>query len=295
MIHHSKLLPTILVCAAMLLITVNAHTLFLRPHAFIVPDGREASIPLINGTFAKNEGKVILSRLREARIVTPTGAIVEIQDSEWRIDSNDITTLTTMLEANGTYVVGAGTKPNLARIEAEEFNFYLRYEGLHDDIAERERLKETGIDAAERYSKYAKALLQVGDTPSDNYDATLGHDLEIVPLVNPYELGVGDSFKARVLKNGEPLTNALTYVNNQHHVSIDEEGIHQELARLRTDNAGEIEFELTQPGHWYVRLIDLLRTGDSEHWYSGILVKVGADEPRIPYESVWATLTFEVR
>lgn len=295
MIQRLKTAGISLLCAVTLLVSANSHTLFLRPHVFIISEQGETIVLLINGSFTKNEGKVIPSRIHEARISSPDGAMIELDHSSWSIDSNDVTTLATQLESEGTYVIGAGTKPNLARIEADEFSFYLRYEGLLDDIAAREELNESDVGAAERYSKFAKALLQVGEDRTGNFDVKLGHALEIVPLINPYQLEVGDRFRAQVLKNGDPLADALVYASNEHNYTLNDEGIHEELYQLRTNEDGEVEFEIRQSGHWYVRLIDLVRTGDSEHWYSEILVKLGADEPRIPYESLWATLTFEVR
>ena len=56
-----------------------------------------------------------------------------------------------------------------------------------------------------------------------------------------------------------------------------------------------IELELAARGRWYLRFIHLARLGDSEFWYSKLLVWLGVEPQRIPYESRWATLTFEIR
>jgi uncharacterized GH25 family protein len=182
-----------------------------------------------------------------------------------------------------------------ARIAPDNFNFYLRYEGLDDQARERTQVGEADIGVAERYAKFAKAILQAGDNRTDHFDVILGHPAEIVPLQNPYDLSAGDTFRARILRDGQPLAEELIYATHEGFYELSEEGIYSEAVRVRSDERGEIAFQISSSGRWYVRFIDLQRTGDSEHWYSGLLVALGAEEPRIPYESLWATLTFEVR
>jgi len=274
---------------------VGAHTLFLKPDSFHLGEGATVNIPLLNGTFTKNENKISSSRIVDAVVVAPSGLRQEISSNAWSIGEDEITVLTKTFDDPGNYVVGLGTKPLMARIEPENFNFYLEYEGLVDDASERARLEETETAAAEKYSKFAKAILQVGDGTSDNYDIVLGHRVEVVPLVNPYVLSVGDTFRARVLKDGDPLVGELVYATHEGHYEPDDRGIYDELVSLRSDENGEVAFKISERGRWYVRFIELTRSGDSEHWYSGILVRLGAEEPRIPYESLWATLTFEIR
>ena len=137
--------------------------------------------------------------------------------------------------------------------------------------------------------------MQVGDEQTENFAAELGHEVEIVPLTNPYTLNAGDSFRARVLRDGKPLANMRVFATHEGYMPQDDEGIFDEAAKVVSDAAGEVEFEITAPGKWYVRFIDLRRESDSEYWYSGLLSSIGADEKRIVYESKWATLTFEIR
>jgi hypothetical protein len=229
----------------------------------------------------------------DVKLITPGGNAVKIDDKQWSHDGKT-TIMTTSFEQPGNYVLGIGTRPRLARIGPDDFNFYLRYEGLDDDAQERESLGEMNISAAERYVKYSKAIFQVGDEQSDNFDAVLDYPVEIVPLQNPYILSKGDVFRARVLKDGQPLANELIYATHEGHYDKSDEGIFDELVRVRSDENGDVEFVLEENGRWYIRFIHLTRMGDKEHWYSGLLTAIGADEPRIPYESLWATLTFEI-
>ena len=282
--------------AVILLVTAQAgaHTLFFKPDSFFLTTGQDVKMALINGTFVTSENRVPPNRMLDATIVAPDGSDIKIADDQWSF-SGKVTNLSARFEQEGNYVIGVGTRPMMARVAPENFNFYLRYEGLEDDAKEREALSETGIGAAERYQKFSKTILQVGEAQSENFDTEFGYPVEIVPLQNPYELEVGDTFRARILKDGAPLANELVYATHEGHYDLSEDGIIDELVSVRSDENGEIDFVLQEPGRWYIRFIHLTRMGDKEYWYSRILVSLGAEEQRIPYESFWATLTFEVR
>jgi uncharacterized GH25 family protein len=275
-------------------VAVNAHTLFVNPESFYFPVAKDVMVPLINGTFLNNENKVSVRRMTASGVIQPDGTRSEIDSTMWS-HHGDVTMLETSFARPGNYVLGVGTKPMIARMSPEDFNFYLEYEGLHDDEEERLRLNEGDVAASERYSKFSKAIVQAGDATSDNFGAVLGHRVEIVPLRNPYELTVGDTLRVRLLKDGQPLPGELVYASHEGYYRLSDSGIVEELQKLRSDREGEVEFQISAPGRWYIRFIDLTRTGDQEHWYSNLLVALGVEEQRIPYESLWATLTFEIR
>jgi uncharacterized GH25 family protein len=291
---HRKLISRAAVVAtALATLQAGAHTLFIKPATFIVNQNEQLTIPLINGTFVTSKNRVPARRITGAKMIRPDGREVAINDDQWSYDGK-VSYLSAEFPQSGNYVVGIGTQPMMVRIAPDEFNFHLRYEGLDDDAEERSELGEEEIATVERYQKFAKAILQVGTERSDNYASILGYPVEIVPLLNPYTLRKGDVFRARIVKDGKPLTNELVYATHEGNYDASEEGIFEELVSTRSDANGEIEFVLQETGRWYIRFIHLTRTGDKEYWYSGILVSLGADEPRIPYQSLWATLTFEV-
>ncbi len=271
-----------------------AHTLFIKPETFYVPVAQPTLIPLFNGTFELSENKIVTGRMTGVTIVIPSSERRTPQDTDWQHDG-DTTILSAQFDEPGNYVIGVGTRPTKTHISADNFNAYLSYEGLADDAAERERLKETSVDAAERYAKFAKALIQVGNEQTSNYDAVLGYPVEIVPLVNPYSLQKGSKFRAQILKDGNPLANELVFATHEGFYELNAQGRYEELVTTRSDENGVIELELAARGRWYLRFIHLARLGDSEFWYSKLLVWLGVEPQRIPYESRWATLTFEVR
>ena len=291
----SRMLRLLIFGSGVFALAAHGHTLFLKSSSFFVPLNQDVVLPIINGTFVKNENKVIASRLTDTKIVGPDGDRVAISNGDWMLDDSGQTSLVTRFAEPGTYLVGAGTRPMMARMSAEDFTFYLRYEGLIDDLRDREQRNEHGVAAAERYSKFAKAIIQAGEPRTDNFNAVVGHPIEIVPLENPYKIEIGQSLRVRVLRDGLPVANELVYASHEGHYEADSEGIVDEAVSVRTDDAGLAVIPIGSDGLWYVRVIDLVRIGASEHWYSGILVTMGVEEPRVLYESRWATLTFEIQ
>lgn len=271
-----------------------AHTLFIKPDTFMVEPGSGLAVKLIDGTFVTSESRLDRSSIRSAEIVGPNESVRDLETQEL-LHSGKVTIIETGFDSPGTYLVGVATKPRKVVLDADSFNFYLRYEGLFDEQQERAELEESNIAVVERYSKFAKAIVQVGDARTSNYSQEMGFDVEIVPLTNPYSLGAGDVFRARILRDGKPLANEWVYATHENHYSPDEEGIFDEAVKLRSDDEGMIEFQVDAAGKWYVRFIDLERLDDAEYWYSSILVALGQQEQQISYESKWATLTFEIR
>jgi uncharacterized GH25 family protein len=126
----------------------------------------------------------------------------------------------------------------------------------------------------ERYTKWAKAVVDVGDEPGTGGDwaATAGQTLEIVPLDHPNRVRPGESLRLRVLLDSEPLSGARI-------VGSRASGPTRELVSS-TDERGEAEVTVPAPGRWHVRAIHMIR--------------VEAD-PEVSWESYWATLSFEVQ
>lgn len=109
----------------------------------------------------------------------------------------------------------------------------------------------------EQFFRYAKALL--GQT---EFDVPVGLRLELVPLTDPH---AGSPLRVQVLFEGKPLANALVTA------------IHRDSDKrvtARTSAAGTVTLSLTS-GIWLIKTVHLV-PGKNEPW-----------------ESLWASLTFE--
>jgi uncharacterized GH25 family protein len=157
----------------------------------------------------------------------------------------------------------------------EDFKEYLEHEGLEDMIAER---KEKGLEnqaVREKYSKHVKAILQVGGARTDHFLKEFGYPIEFVPVKNPYTLKVGDKATFKLLLNGKPLAGQGV------HISSRKDGVNPFAKEIpsRTDDEGQVSFEITETGHWYVATIHMVESLEED----------------VEYESNWATITFEIR
>ena len=271
---------TLLTVAALVLLvgSLYAHDMFLKLRTYFLVPHTETSIALYNGTFDKSENVITRDRMQDVSIVGPNDEVVHPDTSQWR-EKDNTTWLDFETGEAGTYVIGVSTRSRFIDLSAEEFNGYLEHDGVQDVLDARKREGKLEEDAREQYSKHIKAIYQVGDKRTDAYQHRLGYPIEIVPLKNPYEIGVFDTLEVLVLRDGQPVANQLVYASYAGYHGHDEGGGHVEAVQTRTDDEGVARIEIKSAGQWYMRLIHM----------------VESQEKDVDYESNWATLTFEVK
>ena len=257
---------------AVLFISVGAHDLFFKFDSYFLQPNSKATVRLLNGTFRASEATLARDRMVDASIVNPSGERAHPPPSGWR-DEGTTTLLDFETAAAGTYLIGLVTSSREVEQKAAAFNDYLAHEGLPDILAERRKNNQLNRDIRRRYSKYAKAIFQVGEARTDSFQTRLGYPVELVPLRNPYALKSGDTLEVLCLRNGQPLANQI--------VAAAREAKGRELppVSLRSDDKGIARFKLNGTGKWYVKFIHMTSLAD----------------PHINYESKWATLTFEIK
>lgn len=144
------------------------------------------------------------------------------------------------------------------------------FEGVLDDHVSR-GLPRDGF--RERYSRYAKSLIAVGDGAGADIEA--GLRTEIVAEANPYTDPLDGGFPVRVLLNGEPRADA------QVELFAKSAGGAVEITLHRTDSEGRVNLPV-RPGMSY--LADAV-----------VLLPVSPQTDKAPvWESLWASLTFAV-
>ena len=180
--------------------------------------------------------------------------------------------LAPMAEA-GNYVVGLSTMWRENGLVAKEFNEYLVAEGIPDVLENRKRDGELEKDARYRYSKYVKTILQVGGKQTDDYKTALGYAVEMIPQANPYKLKMGATIEILCLKDGKPLVGQTVLTGRETGGKLAAE------KSVRSDSNGIIKIKLDEAGKWYAKFINMVKI----------------DDPKLNYESKWATLTFEIK
>lgn len=293
------------------LVLFSSHIMYLKLDTYFLKPNTSATIQLFNGTFDKSENVIDRNRMLDASLLA-NGNRTKVNESQWS-EKDSITFLNFRTAEAGTYVAGISTKPNSIGMTAEEFNTYLEHEGIKDMLEWRRT--NDGLDGAavEKYSKHVKAIFQVGEKRTDDWQTAMGYPIEFIPLDNPYDLNTGDNLKFRLLLNGKPLANQLVYADfkapsdghshdgeeaeHSHGNEAEEGHSHEKEAEeghshdagaeshthttgqeLRTDSDGMATAKLTADGIWYLQTIHL----------------VTSEEEGMTHESNWSTLTFEV-
>lgn len=173
----------------------------------------------------------------------------------------------------GLYVIGLRTRPETVSFDSsEEFEQYLRMEGLERNLALHRQRYKPGRKIRESYFRCAKSLIAagaVGDAPADR---ALGLPLELVALTSPYRTGPHAPLRLQLRYHGKPLDGALVMLSSKR----------QPLPRLtaRTDADGIAQFQPRQPGTWLATAVHMVPASPfaTEDW-----------------NSAWASLSFEWR
>jgi hypothetical protein len=223
-------------------------------------------------SFPSSYNAVDPSRLAEDLVVSAAGrrqldvvgtAVVEGKDS--------VLVLRADPSIGGTFWAAVAIKPRRIDLTAEQFNEYLRHDGLPQIYALREQRGALTRPAVERYQKFAKALI----TRPGGVSVALqpvGHRLELVPLADPAGLAPGDTLTAVVRFDGRPAAGLTVNAGYPGQPGGTHAQTHQ------TDRAGRVAVPITQPGLWYLRAIHMREIS----------------EPPFQWESFWASLTFRV-
>lgn len=179
--------------------------------------------------------------------------------------------ITVLPEQPGTHMLLLESSPSPSALETDRFDAYVAREGL-SAIAQHRRTAGVTGPGIERYSRRAKALLQVGDRiDSGVAGADYGMTLELIPLKHPMAVDPGAALPIEVRYRGEPLQGALVTL----------ESLSQHAAGRRTamsDADGRVAFTVARVADWKLNVV----------W--GVPVEGGAR-----YETIFSSLTFGFR
>lgn len=162
----------------------------------------------------------------------------------------------------GTYLVEQVLKSRIIEIEDKLFKSYLEHKCLKE-------LKQIQRTQKEEYTKFAKAIIQVGDKRNDTFREILKHKIEIVPQENPYNLKNRDLLSVKVLYDEKPIEFLPVFYGNSKEMG--------KIYKTQTDKYGSCVVKLSS-GIFYINSINMILS----------------EKEGIDYESFWASLTFEV-
>jgi uncharacterized GH25 family protein len=260
----------VLVCFFLLLLTliVRAHEFWLEPMKFRHAIGENAVINFKVGVnFFGEPWKPTAQKLDKVEL----HSIKPLKDLKKQVKEGEKENLTIQLAAEGTYMVVMQSAPAFSDLNAEEFNAYLKEEGLDDTYNKRKKTNALEKNGTEVYTRYSKILLQAGKRTDDTYKKIIGLPIEIIPQQNPYTRKVGDPVKFIVRFNGKPLFGALVKVFNKQNNKTNVQTIYSQ-------QDGSVETHISNGGAWMVSVVHMTPSTD----------------PKAEWQSFWGSLTFGI-
>jgi len=245
----------------------EAHDLWIVPGRFQLKPGEKTSVFINAGDrFPESQALLAGERIASYLLHTTTG---ETAVSELRADGKSLVSEVSAGEA-GTAILSLGLKPSVVRLTAEHFNEYLAQDGLPQVLRLRAELGEANQPVFERYVKWAKAILKIGELDDEFWSQPLGVKIEIVPERRPVGLRAGDELPVRVFYEGAPLAGVVVLGGRA--------GRPPSELRGWTDAEGRVSFALSAAGRFYLHAVHMTRL---------------SEDKEAQWESFWATLTFE--
>ncbi len=244
---------------------VSGHEFWINLEKGIVEPGDEILGDLQVGQMLQGTSYPYLSNRFRRFAVTGGGRTDVVSGSE-----GDMPALVSTARAPGLTIIAHQTVPfRVAHDDWAGFERYLRDEGL---ASIREKHLARGLPRggfSERYTRYAKALVQVGLPGTNHRDKPVGMPLELVLDENPYGARPG-TIGVRLLWMGRPVAGAqiTRYVS----------GIPACRSTAVTDETGSARFDLREAGHYLL---------------NAVLMHEPADN-RVAWESHWASLSFRL-
>jgi uncharacterized GH25 family protein len=245
-------------------IGARAHDFWIEPGSFRPAPNVRVPVRLFVGQHFKGESVPYLLELFERYTLISVRGEKSIQATLGDDPAGSIV----LTEPGLATIVYRGTIASVRFDTEQEFNAYLNMEGL-EHIVQRYGTGKPPI--REHYSRGAKALLSLGTPEPMQTDKRLGLPLELIAEKNPYVSGAAKDLPVRLLYQGKPLADATIIAFNK--------AAPETKTRLRTDRDGRVRLRLDQPGVWLVTSVHMWPApkGSSAQW-----------------ESIWASLTFEV-
>ena len=247
--RHAAWLLGLLVCARVSL--VSAHDFWLQPRQYwITSDALTALTLQVGHGPLRQRSPIPARRITRFQALTPGGALVDLrarlrlgqatQDGDFQFTQP------------GAYLLVLQTDYRAqTHLPSLRFNDYLKAEGLTAALEQRARLHLVDADGSERYSRCAKAIVQVGRSaarPQKLISKPLGLPLEIVPEVSPYDVPRSATLPVRVIYAGHPLAGALIKLTNLQDDASPFEVRH-------TDDQGRASFTMPSAGSWLLNVI----------------------------------------
>lgn len=172
----------------------------------------------------------------------------------------------------GTHMLTITTNNAFLETPADEFEAFLKKNGLMSAYEYRNANNEKFNKGIERYRRCAKVLIQVGDEIDHTYKKETNLILDIIPSKNPYTHDADEGLTFKILYEGYPLPDAMVKWWHKDDDSM-------ETDFLFTSNKGEVTFSAAEPGLYMISLVHMI------HLHN---------DPGADWQSTWSSLVFGI-
>jgi uncharacterized GH25 family protein len=242
--------------------TASAHFLYIDTND--KPDAPSVQAAKIIFGHPNSPAGHIVPQLKEVKQYRPDGTVVDLKAIEKANHS-----VAYFLHSGGVNIIVASREPSVyaGKLSKGDFGKILCCDGDAGNA----------VDPATGMIPWAKVT---------------GQELEIVPLGNPFNLHVGDTFKAAILSNGTPINGSYA---GAHGTKSIHNATQAQIGETAED--GTFSIDITEPGMWQVKAEHIIEKpgtwiatndnirGDETKWLTG-------DEVEYERERYRATLTF---
>ncbi len=233
-----------------------AHDFWIEPHTFTAAAGTTVALELRVGEHLEGD-RLPAPRPESGRFLPGPG--IELRS----IPGARPAAVAGVVES-GARAIGYTSEDRTIELPAEEFESYLREEGLEHALEERRRRGEEQRPGREKFSRSVKTVLSVGGAAA--------HEAPLLGL--PFELqleggpGADGSTLVRALFRDRPLAAIRVVALAYDDPSTPTVG--------RTDEEGRVQLTLSGTGPWLVKAVHIERLED----------------PDADWKSWWASVTF---
>ncbi|GAC1352361.1 MAG: DUF4198 domain-containing protein [Polyangiales bacterium] len=227
-----------------------SHDYWLMPDPMVVPRGANVKVQLLVGDDFVVQSERGFERANTTRWVHVHGEKIDDLVPSTVEGARPLTTL--RLTDDGGHLLALDRGYARITLPADRFNKYLLEEKLDWARAARREHGEENIPGRERYTRYVKSLIQVGDKHDAVFRQSLEQTLEIIPLLDPTRVEPSTRLPVSVIFRGAPLPNVHLFAHARSAEGTEE-------VEAVTDMNGIAQVPLPKRGVFLLHLVHMVR------------------------------------
>lgn len=230
------------------------YEVWLLPQKFLYQPGEKAVITIRTGNDFSGE----LLDLKRDRIEKATQYYLAVsRDLKPFVKEGVKDQLEVTVDREGTHLLTLQSTAAVNEVDAEEFNTYLKDNGLDEVYDQRTKTNTLNAPGKELHTWYSKLLLQSGAKRDGVSTKVAGFPLEIIPEKNPYALKAGEVIRFKILWQGKPLFGAKVkvWIKKDNRTGIQ---------NIYTGQDGMIETRISSGGTWMVSVVKMIPSKNAQ-------------------------------